>query len=350
MEKMRILVVNTQVPFIYGGAEFHAHNLVENLKRHGHKVEEVKIPFKWYPPEKILDHILAVRLIDLTESCGEPVDLIIGLKFPAYFVKHHNKKLWILHQYKQAYELWGTEFTDLSGEKGAVVREVIIKSDDTYIPEAKKIFTNSKNVSNRLKKFNNIDSKPLYHPPPNYEKLYSNDYYNYIFYPSRLSASKRQHIAVEAMRHVKSNVKLIIVGDPDSGRYEKSVKALISKYNLHHKVELWGMIPEEKKLEFYANALAVLFIPYDEDYGYVTLEAFYSKKAVITCSDSGGPLEFVRNKYTGLVRDPEPDSLAEAIDYLAGNRNKSIKYGKEGYDFIKNLDLSWDKVVEALTS
>jgi glycosyltransferase involved in cell wall biosynthesis len=347
---MRILVVNTHVPFIYGGAEYLSNNLVENLKRHGYKVEEVKIPFKWYPPEKILDHILAVRLLDLTESCGESVDLVIGLKFPAYFVKHNNKVLWVLHQYRQAYELWGTEFADLKGREGIAVRKTIIKADNTYIPEAKKIFTISQNVSNRFKKFNNIDSEPLYHPPPNYEKLYSNNYENYIFYPSRLNPMKRQHLAIEAIRHAKSNIKLIIAGGADSESYKKKLIGLIDKYNLQKKVDLLGIITEEKKLELYVNALAVLFIPYDEDYGYVTLEAYYSKKAVITCNDSGGPTEFVKHKQTGLICNPEPDSVAEAIDHIAGKKDRTIKYGREGYDFIVGLDLSWDKVVEVLTS
>ncbi len=347
---MRILVVNTYVPFIYGGAESHAHNLVKNLKRYGHEAEECRIPFKWYPPERILDHILAVRLLDITESCGEDVHLVIGLKFPAYFVKHHNKVLWILHQYKQAYELWDTEFSELHGKTGSAVRETIIKADNTYIPEARKIFANSKTVSDRLKKFNNIDSKPLYHPPPNSENLYSDDYNNYIFYPSRLNEIKRQHLAIEAMRFVKGDIRLIVAGKADSSNYEKSLKDMIYRHNLQDKVKLMGGISEEEKLKLYANALAVLYIPYDEDYGYVTLEAFYSKKPVVTCNDSCGPLEFVKNRHTGLICESNPESLAEAINYLVDNKDRAKRYGKEAYDFIGMLDISWDNVIEALTS
>jgi glycosyltransferase involved in cell wall biosynthesis len=350
LEKMRILVVNTHVPFIQGGAEFLAYNLTESLKRHGHKVEEVKIPFKWYPPERILDHILASRLTDLTESCGEPVDLTIGLKFPSYFIKHHNKVLWVLHQYRSAYNFWETEYSDLLGEKGASVRDAIIKADNTYIPEARKVLTISKTVSDRLRRYNNIDSKPIYHPPPNHEKLYSGKHENYIFFPSRLSVYKRQHLAIKAMKHVKSNIKLIIAGAPDNESYESSLKDLIKKHSLYSSVELRGAISEEEKRELYANALAVLFIPYEEDLGYVTLEAFYSRKMVITCSDSGGPTEFVRDNETGLICLPEPASIADAIDSMTNNKNKAVNYGKSGYDLIKEMDLSWDKVIEELVS
>jgi len=348
---MKILVVNTHVPFIYGGAEAHASNLIKNLKRHGHEVEEIKIPFKWYPAERILDQILGCRLLDLTESCGESIDLVIGLRFPAYYVKHNNKVLWILHQYRAAYDLLETEFSDLLGTvEGCAVREAIVKADDTYIPEAKRIFSNSRNVANRLKRFNNIDSETLYHPPPDYERFYSKDYDNYILYPSRLNPIKRQALAVEAMRHVKSNVKLVVAGAADSENYEKNLREIIQKCDLHDKVKLLGVVPEKEKIELYANALAVLFIPYDEDYGYVTLEAFHSRKAVITCSDSGGPLEFVQDKDTGLVCSPETYAIAKAIDYLAGSKAKAMKYGEAGNDLIKRLDISWDRVVEALTS
>jgi glycosyltransferase involved in cell wall biosynthesis len=348
METMRILVVTTQIPYIYGGAEYLSHNLCAHLKKHGHNVEEVKIPFKWYPPSKILDQILSIRLMDLTESCGKTVDLVIGLKFPAFFVKHSSKVSWILHQHRPAYDLWGTEYSDLLGKEGIAVRDAIISADNNFIPEAKRIFTISQTVSNRLKKFNDIYSEPLYHPPPNYEKLYSSDYENYIFYPSRLTPMKRQHVAIEAMRYIKSNIKLVIAGSADETAYENKLTGLIDKYNLHAKVELLGKISEEKKLQLYANALSVLFIPYDEDYGYVTLEAFYAKKAVITCNDSGSPLEFVRDKISGLVCEPDIPSIAEAIDNAVSNRDTFVKYGKEGHNSIKKLDLSWNKVVEVL--
>ena len=348
---MKILVVNTQVPFISGGAELHADNLLENLRMQGHNVEHVKIPFKWYPPEQILDHILAVRLLDLTESSGGPIDLVIGLRFPAYLIKHHNKVLWILHQFREAYELWDTDFRGIPRSvEGEAIRKSIIEADNKYIPEAKKVFANSKTVSNRLKKYNNIKSKPLYHPPPDFDKFYLQGYENYILYPSRLNSIKRQHIAIEAMKHVKSNVKLFIAGGADSKDYENHLIDLVNRYNLNDKVQLLGSISQKDKLELYANALALLYIPFDEDYGYVTLESFLSKKAVITCNDSGGPLEFIQDKNNGLVCEPNAESIAESIEYLINNKQKAFDFGTNAYDFIKELDISWEKVVEELTS
>ncbi|HZT81915.1 MAG TPA: hypothetical protein VFA26_16940, partial [Gemmataceae bacterium] len=85
---MRIVIATVQVPFVRGGAEILADGLRDALRAAGHQAEIVAVPFKWYPPERILDHMLACRLLDLTETCGAGIDRVIGLKFPAYFVNH----------------------------------------------------------------------------------------------------------------------------------------------------------------------------------------------------------------------------------------------------------------------
>src|SRR5438067_8700077 len=121
---MRILIATTHVPFIRGGAEAHAEGLRDALIAEGHEAEIVAMPFKWYPPERILDHMLACRLLDLTEASGAGVDRVIGLKFPAYLVNHPNKVLWLLHQHRSAYDLWGHPLDDLNAfPNGSQVRE-----------------------------------------------------------------------------------------------------------------------------------------------------------------------------------------------------------------------------------
>lgn len=348
---MKIVIVNSQVPFVQGGAEYHATNLAKELKKRNHEVETVNIPFKWYPPNIILDHILAVRLLDITETCGEKIDLVIGLKFPAYYIKHPNKVLWILHQHRTAYDLWNTQYGDIPhNEFGKKIRETIIKADNLYLPEAKRIFTNSKNVANRLKKFNNIEGKPLYHPPPNAEMFYCSGYEEYFLYPSRFSILKRQELAILAMKYVKSNVKLLIAGRPDSQEYVKKYQSLIEENNLEDKVKLLINISEEEKIKLYSKALGVIFTPYDEDYGYVTLEAMLSKKPVITAEDSGGPLEFIENEENGFIVKADPKDIAEKMDILFENKSKAKIMGEKGFEKYKALNISWDYVVESLVS
>ena len=348
---MKTVIATVMVPFIRGGAEFHATNLKAALENAGHQAEIVTVPFKDYPPERIPEHILACRLFDLSESFGNKIDLLIGLKFPAYYFRHPNKVLWILHQHRQAYELWGTEYTNLHhSSQGVQVREAIIKADNFYLKEAKKIFTNSQNVSNRLYNFNQVHSTPLYHPPPGKNRFYCHSYENFIFYPSRLNNIKRQHLAIEAMRFVNNQVSLYLAGDADNPAYLNHLKTLIQKHKISDRIKLLNFISEEEKQELYSRCRAVLFIPYDEDYGYITLEAFYSRKAVITCRDSGGPLEFVENGETGYNCVPEPQKLASAIDALAGSEELARKMGQRAFEKISLMNISWDNVVKELTS
>lgn len=348
---MRIVIATVQVPFVWGGAEYLANGLKEALERVGHEAEIVAVPFKWYPPERLPEHILACRLFDVTESCGNKIDLLIGLKFPAYYFRHPNKVLWILHQYRQAYELWGTEYSDLHfSSVGLAVREAIMRADNFYLREARKIFTISQNVSSRLHRFNQIPSTPLYHPCPGADKFYCEAYDNYILFPSRLDNMKRQHLAVEAMRYVKSPVKLYLVGRADMPAYRKRLEKLVHQYGLEEKVEFLDFVSEEEKRALYARCRAVLFLPYDEDYGYVTLEAFYASKAVITCTDSGGPLEFVEDGETGFICELDPQKIAEAIDALGDSEFLARRMGENAREKILNMGISWESVVRELTS
>jgi len=346
---MRILITTVQVPFIQGGAELHAQGLRDALVRFGHEAEILSIPFKWYPPEKILDHMLVCRLLDLSEVAGTKVDLMIGLKFPAYLIPHPNKVLWILHQHRTAYELWDHPLSDLVHyPNGAQVREAIQHADRKLISEARAIFANSRNVAQRLKKFCNIDSKPLYHPPPDADSFYCATARDYIFFPSRLCIPKRQELALRALAETRLPVRICFAGVPDQSAYEKKLTSLARKLRVSDRVEWLGLLNHEQKCVYYAESVAVLYPPVDEDYGYVTLEAMLSSKAVITCSDSGGPLEFVVDHATGLIAEPTPASLALALDTIWEKRADAETWGQPGRARYESLNLSWETVVRTL--
>jgi glycosyltransferase involved in cell wall biosynthesis len=346
---MKIVIANAQLPFVSGGAEVLADDLQHALLSRGHEVDIAKIPFKWYPPERIPEHIVASRLLDLTESCGVQIDLLIGLKFPAYYIKHPRKVLWILHQHRPAYDLWGTVFQDIPDTPfGIQIRNSIINADNRFLPQAEKIFTISQNVSARLKRFNNIDSTPLYPPLHRPERFGCSDFTDYIFCPSRISTLKRQELAVESMRYTRTKVKLLIAGRPDSEYNLRLLNQIIADNRLEDRVMIKTEMSEDEKVALYSRCLGVLFIPYDEDYGYITLEAFYSKKPVITATDSGGPLEFVDNDISGFVTAPDPKAMAEAMDRLYQDKERARLMGASGYEKLSGLRLSWDRVIEAL--
>src|SRR5438876_2295233 len=307
-----VLICTTQVPFTSGGAESHVEGLRHALVAAGYRAEVVALPFKWYPPTEIMRGAMAWRMLDLSTANGKPVDLVIGMKFPSYLVAHERKVLWIMHQHRSAYNLWGTQFDDLSTyADGASVREWIHSCDGQFIPEARKVFANSKAVAQRLRQYNKIESEPLYHPPPRAEHLRSGEQGDYIFYPSRLEPQKRQELLIEAMRFVRTPVKAILAGSSaDTKRYE----ALVKQFKVGDRVTLRGFVSDDELVALYANALAVCYLPFDEDYGYVTLQGMLAGKPIVVTSDSGGAMELIEDKRDGLVAEPNPKALAESLD------------------------------------
>ena len=148
MLNLKVLIVSTQLPFVKGGAEILENNLKKALEEKGHDAEITKIPFTGNTPKGIVEQILATRLLDLTLSAGTNIDLLVSLKFPAYCVKHPNKVTWVLHQHRDVYDLWGTPYQHIpSDAEGLRVRQIIKNCDNQFLPESKKIFTLSKNVT-----------------------------------------------------------------------------------------------------------------------------------------------------------------------------------------------------------
>jgi len=343
---MNIAIVNNCVPFIKGGAEFLADGLRDRLAEYGHRAMVVKIPFAWDPPSRIPEHMLACRLLRL-----ENIDRVIALKFPAYYIHHPDKVLWLVHQFRQVYDLWDTPYRGMAKSPDCLrIRDSITGSDNDFLGKVKKRYAISKLVAGRLRKFNNLDSTVLYPPLDEPQKYSCTEYGDYVFYPSRIVRSKRQGLAVESMKYVRSSAKLVIAGNPDSKAELDHLEATVRKNNLGERVRIISRwISQEEKISLFAGALGCMFIPYDEDYGYVSLEAFYSHKPLITCTDSGGPLEFVDHKINGFVVDPEPKAIAGVIDDLFMNRSTAEKMGQAGHEKIRAMDITWHKTITKLT-
>jgi glycosyltransferase involved in cell wall biosynthesis len=342
---MRVAIATAQVPFVRGGAEVLTEGLLAALREHGVEAELVQLPFQWHPPARLLDHVLATRLWRL-----DGADRVIGMKFPAYLVPHPDKVLWLMHQHRAAYDLWGDRATGLPDTtEGRAVRDAVWRADAAWLPEARRVHTLSPVVSDRLRRFNGIASTPLLPPLADPGAFRSGPYGDYVFAPSRLSAAKRQGLLVEAMRHVRSGARLVLAGEAATASELETLRAAVRRHGVGDRVTILGRwIPEHQKVDLLAGALAVAFVPRDEDYGYVTLEAAAAARATITCSDAGGPTLFVRDGETGLVRPPDPRALAEAIDALMGDRREAARLGANARDQLTALDLRWDRVVEEL--
>ena len=338
---MRIAVCRPQVPFVYGGAEVVADQLADELRQRGHEVELVAIPFSW-TGTKALDQALQWRLVDLTGNEAKPVELVIATKFPSYGIRHPNKVVWLVHQFRQAYDLDRGEFRQFSeAATDRSIKLAVERFDRVALGEARRIFTISGNVADRLKRSTGLDATVL--PPPPQKLSYRTEGYEpFVLSVNRLDRYKRIDLVIEAAK-TEPSLRIVVVGDgPDRARLEQLASGL------NGQIEFTGRVDADRLADLYARCLAVYYAPLDEDYGMVPYEAFLSAKPVVTTRDAGGPLEVVRDGETGLVVEPEPRGLARACATLAADPARARALGEAGKAVAERI--TWEACIDALLS
>jgi glycosyltransferase involved in cell wall biosynthesis len=341
-----VLVCETQVPFVRGGAELLVQQLVDQLRRRGFETDRVSLPFKWYPKDEILAHAAAWRLLDLTESNGRTVDLVIGTKFPSYFARHSRKVCWLVHQHRAAYELAGTRYSDFGhDERDVGLQARLLALDEQMLGECVGRYTISRTVTERLRRYNGLDSTPLYHPPLLADRLVPGPYGPYVLSVARLEGNKRVELIVRSMAFVPPPLSLVVVGDGSQRAY---IERAAEEAGVTARVRFAGAVPDEALVSLYRNALALVYVPFDEDYGLATLEAFLAARPVVTARDSGGTLEFVEDDVNGVVADPDPAHIGEAIAALDADRGRAARLGEAGRALVRPI--TWDTVIERLVS
>lgn len=340
---MKLLVANNAAPFIRGGAELLADRLVVELQKAGHEAELLRLPLG-DTPAQIVDSMVAAALMDAVN-----VDRVIGLKFPAYLIPHHDKVIWLVHQFRQAYDPPPVGWAS-TPELDPLVAAVRAADQKAFVA-ANRMYTISPMVADRLKRSNGISADVLMTPPHAEQEYRSAPPEGYIVALGRISGGKRQRLAIEAMRHARPGYRLVVAGAPETPELLDDLRREIDAWGLADRVELIPrFITEEEKLDLLARCIGSVYLPVDEDsYGYVCYEAAMSSKPSVTGTDSGGTLTLVDHGRTGLVSAPEPEALASAFDELAGHTDRARAMGENARSLALELDLSWDRVVEELT-
>jgi glycosyltransferase involved in cell wall biosynthesis len=219
------------------------------------------------------------------------------------------------------YDMFDQEF-DIPSPSLLRQRELLHTLDSGALapPRTRKIFTIGEEVAGRLQAWNGLEAEILRPalPPGRFDR----GEYRYLLIPSRLHRWKRIDLAIKAMRHVNGKLRVKITGaGEDASRFRDLARG-------DSRIRFLGWVSRKRLLRLYANALAVIFTPLREDFGFVTTEAFASAKPVITCTDSGEPARLVRDGQTGYVCSPEPESLAQAIGKLAASPDRARSLGE----------------------
>lgn len=377
------IVAPSPVPFVIGGAENLWWGLLNEINQNTpHQADLIKLP----GPERNFSELIAsyqhFSRLDLSHF-----DLVISTKYPAWMVRHDNHICYMQHRLRGLYDTYHLMFLPESFETqhpgvqacqqmmrrpdachemlpefferlaalgadpslpvetfqfpGAFTREVIHFLDGIGLAKnaIRKFSAISKTVAGRKDYFPPISAVQIVHHPSNLKGFYcaADDY---LFTASRLDRPKRIGLLIEAMQFVKSDIRLKIAG---SGPDEEALKQLASD---DPRIEFLGFVKDSELVDLYANALAVPYVPFAEDYGLITVEAMMSGKPVLTVSDSGGPTELVVNGKNGFVVPPTARDLAEKIEYLCENRKECRKMGQKGWQSARQI--SWENTVLAL--
>jgi glycosyltransferase involved in cell wall biosynthesis len=340
---VKILVANNAAPFVRGGAELLADRLVHELREAGHDAGLLRLPLG-DTPEQVVESMTAAALMDVM-NC----DRIVGLKFPAYLIPHADVVIWLVHQFRQAYDPAPVGWPE--DPRLDVIAAAVRASDQAAFAAANRLYAISPEVAGRLQRANGRTASVLMTPPHADQDFRTEPAEDFIVALGRLSGGKRQRLAIEAMAHASPGYKLVVAGAPETPETLEDLERLVESNGLADRVELIPrFITEEEKLDLIARCIGSVYLPVDEDsYGYVCYEAAMSSKPTITAADSGGTLTLVDHERTGLVTDPDPVSVAAALDRLALDRSWAAELGSHARTLALDLDLSWPRVIKELT-
>lgn len=349
----RILVLGVKVPFTHGGQEVLVASLIKQLRSRGHEADQIELPFNPLPKQNLLVQAAMWRALDLESFAGQKIDLVIATKFPSYYARHPRKSVWLVHQLRSMYDLHGTQFSDIGDDpRDESLRRILTDGDNIALGECAFRGAISRNVSERLKAFNGLSSEVLYPPLPLGNRYCSAETEPYVLSVGRICRIKRLDLMLNALAHVPS-LSLKVVGVADEPGAMEYFTNVLSQHGLQSRVSFLGRVSDEELLGLYAKATGVFYAPFNEDYGYVTLEGMASGRPIVTASDSGGTLEFVRDGENGLVVPPNPGAIAAAFNALAADPSLGGRLGQAGRSFIESsgmLSSGWDAVIDGLLS
>ncbi len=341
-----IAIVTSAPPLTEGGHLVVARALERALIDAGHRAGIVTTPSNRFGRQA--SAYLATWLTDVgMTGNGEPVDQVISLRFPSYAVRHPRHVCWLNHTMREYYDLWDTFHAGLStrGRLKEAVRRRLIHGADSYLLRRRvgTVFAQSNTVKERLAKWNRVQAEVLYPPAP--PRPYRCDGYgDFVLFTSRLAPLKRADLVLRALAEpAASGVRCVLAGD---GEERAKLETLARSLGIGGRVEFAGHVSDTRLVDLLARCRAVVFPPYAEDYGFVTVEAFASSKPVVTCRDSGGPAELVVDGANGLVTAPDPAALAGGLGAVMTRAGLAERLGQEARQSADRL--SWARTVEKL--
>jgi glycosyltransferase involved in cell wall biosynthesis len=341
----RLAIVTSSPPSVEGGHLVIARSLETAAREAGYDTHVLMTPECQFG-RQVSSYVETWRT-DVNTATGQRIDQVISLRFPSYAVRHPAHVCWLNHTMREYYDQW-PRFSGSLSSRGRVkerVKRLVIKTVDRWLltHNVTRVIAQSRTVQRRLANEFGIGPTVLLPPPP--QRPYRCEGYgDFMFAVSRLTPLKRLDLFIRALAQpAAGGVRAVIAGDGDQ---RMALEELVKTLGLSNRVTFLGRVTDEILLDHLAKCRAVCFSPVAEDYGFVTVEAFASRKSVLTCFDSGGAAELVQDGKTGLVCDPTPEALAVAIARVMANTALAEQMGTAAADWVATL--TWSETVKRL--
>lgn len=376
------IVAPCAVPYTVGGAEKLWWGLAAHLnERTRHQAEIIKLPSPEADLVSLIRSYEAFAALDLSGF-----DAVISGKYPAWMVEHPQHICYMLHRLRGLYdcydrspqlapelaahpsiaalrgfmarhrglrgalpEFFGRWSEIVAGQAppgtlefpGPLAREMVHWLDDIALAPDRivRYAAIAQTVADRPGYFPEGVEVAVAHPPP-HRAMAPGHRFDHFYTVSRLDGPKRVKLIVEAMRQVKGDVPLLIGG---TGPDEAALRAAAGDDS---RIRFLGFQSDAEVLEGYQGAIAVPFVPWQEDYGLIAAEALQCGKPVVTATDTGGVRELVDDGVTGFVCEPTPASLAAAMQRLADDRALAREMGRRGIE--RGARITWEAVAKTL--
>jgi glycosyltransferase involved in cell wall biosynthesis len=342
---MKIAVVTSSPPLAEGGHMVIARELTRALREAGHDANILVTPQNRFGRQA--SAYFATWLTEVTSSEGKPIDQVISLRYPSYAVRHPRHVCWLNHTMREYYDLW-PRFSATLSPRALIkerVRRAAIHAADRYLltNNVKTLFVQSRTIQQRLAMWPSLRSTVLYPPAP--QRAYRADAYGPVFlFVSRLDRLKRADLAVRALATPDgADLEIVMAGE---GEERAALERLALELGVASRITFPGRLTDDELLSSLAWCRAVIFPPLQEDYGFVTVEAFASRRPVITCVDSGGPAELVEDGISGFVCQPTPEGIARSMRLLADDASLAERMGTAA--FAAGTRLTWPDTVAKL--
>jgi len=319
----------------HGGAERFYEGLLSGFRAMGCLPELIFVPAQEATTGQILENYERAKELELSRF-----DFVVSTKVPAYAVSHPHHVLYLVHTVRVFDDMFDDTFIP-AAPVHYQERAAVHAADFAALQKVPTRFAIGYEVSRRLQRWRGLDAKVI-HPPLVSNPFKGGPIGNYFFIAGRLHPWKRLDLLIEAVKRSSLPLRLLIAG---VGEAQESLRALA---NNDSRIEFLGRISDQELVKLYSGALAVPFVPVREDYGYITLEAFASGKAVITCTDSGEPAHIVRHMHNGLVVAPNAADLRGALEWAYAHPEVLQAMGQEGQAWVNSM--SWEKVALQLAS